>query len=112
MLCFGALGSAGWRSSAETHCWGHSFTRMLAGGFVVDMTSTLLSIHKMESSYTGQAGSPGWPSSQGPQACALPRSGCSTPLQKQGPAYIPRSLSPQREMTSGVDRRMERDVSL
>lgn len=44
--------------------------------------------------------------------CALPKCGCSAPLQKQGPSYVPRSLSPQREMTLGVDRRMERAVSL
>ena len=53
MLCSGALGSAGWRSSAEAHCRGHRFTRMLADGLVVDTASTLFSIHKMESSHPG-----------------------------------------------------------
>lgn len=47
------------------------------------------------------------------QPCALPKCGCSAALLKQGPSYISGSFSPQRNMTSGVDRRkMGRVVSL
>lgn len=66
MLCFGALGSAGQRSSVEIDCLEHSLTRMLADGLVLDIASAFFSVHKIESYHTGLSGSPGYPSSQGP----------------------------------------------
>lgn len=59
MLCFGALGSSGQRSSVEIHCLEHSLTRMLADGLVLNIACAAFSVHKIESDHTGLASSPG-----------------------------------------------------
>lgn len=65
MLCFGALGAAGKRSSVEMHCLEHSLTRILAGDLVLGIASAFFSVHMIKNDHTGLSGPPGNPYSQG-----------------------------------------------
>lgn len=76
MLCFGASGSAGQRSSAKMHCLEHSLTGMLADGLVLGIASALFSVHKIVTTLVCQAPLGILPH-RVPKPRALPRCGCS-----------------------------------
>lgn len=115
MLCFGALGSSGQRSSVEIHCLEHNLTRMLADGLMLNIACALFFVHKIKSYHTGLSGSPGYPSSQSTYVLCSPQVWVQGSSLKVETFLRNRSFSPQRKTASAsrVDRnRMGRAASL
>lgn len=107
MLCFGALGSSGQRSSVEIHCLEHNLTRMLADGLMLNIACALFFVHKIKSYHTGLSGSPGYPSSQSTYVLCSPQVWVQGSSLKVETFLRNRSFSPQRKTASAsrVDRK-------